>query len=650
MADNPDGATPGAADDTAEPPGAPDTDSGTGPRPAPEPAAPETHRHAHSRHKKRAGYRVYRRRRRIVWALVIAACCIILASAWVAFQLWQAHDHLEATAGLVTELQQNLKDGDAHAAHVTLGKLQQEAGAAHSEAHDFLWSTAEHLPGIGPNLQAVRVIADAIDELSWTTLPPLVDVAASLDPAQIAPRNGAIDVTVLQQAAPKVTAAASAIHDLQRTVDDIDPEPLLPVVANAVGELHDKLTRVGRLADTAAKAAQLLPPMLGADGKRTYLVVFQNNAELRATGGIFGAYALISADHGRITLDKQGSTSADIKKFDPPMQELPANLQALYTDLPAVYPMDVNLTPDFPTAAKLIREMYRQRFGVQVDGVIATDPVALSEVLQGTGPVDLPTGNQLTAANTVAYLLSQAYRGTTPAQSNALFQQAARSVFAAMVSGQGSATATLAGLEKAAAQRRLLVWSATDAEQNLLATTVLGGRLPTADAATPTVGVYLNDGTGGKMDFYLRETVSLQASGCRSDGRMVMAVTVTVTSTAPSSGLPNYVTGLALAGKYVTRTNVMVFSPVGGAVQDARIDGQHASLGSGTENGRFVGVLTVDLQPGESITIHATVLSGPAPATGTTGMQLLTTPLSTPATIDVGRPRACTPADASPNS
>jgi hypothetical protein len=94
----------------------------------------------------------------------------------------------------------------------------------------------------------------------------------------------------------------------------------------------------------------------------------------------------------------------------------------------------------------------------------------------------------------------------------------------------------------------------------------------------------------------------------------------------------------------------MVFSPVGGTVQDASIDRQHAALGSGTENGRFVGVLTVDLQPGESRTVHATVLSGPVPATGVSGMQLLTTPLSTPATVDVGSARACAPAQASPNS
>jgi hypothetical protein len=294
--------------------------------------------------------------------------------------------------------------------------------------------------------------------------------------------------------------------------------------------------------------------------------------------------------------------------------------------------------------------MYYERFGVEVDGVIATDPVALSEVLKGTGPVDLPTGDTLTTANAVPYLLEKAYQNATPDQADTLFQSAATAVFTALVNGQGDAKASLTGLEKAAAQRRVLIWSATDVEQKLLATTVLGGRLPQQDQSSPTVGVYLNDGTGGKMDYHLREKVSLQASGCRSDGRMVMAVTVTLTSTAPSSGLPDYVTGLAMGGKYVTRTNVMVFSPVGGAVQAATVDGKDAPLGSGTENGRLVGILTVDLKPGQSSTVHATVLSGPIPAGGVSGMQLLTTPLSTPAAVDVGAAKACAPAADDPNS
>jgi len=100
---------------------------------------------------------------------------------------------------------------------------------------------------------------------------------------------------------------------------------------------------------------------------------------------IYGAYAIVTADHGKVSLVKQDATSSDIKKFSPPIVQLPAEQAALYTDWPAEWPTNVNLSPDFPIGAKLIRDMDRQTFGVEVDGVVATDPVALSEVLEDTG-------------------------------------------------------------------------------------------------------------------------------------------------------------------------------------------------------------------------------------------------------------------------
>jgi type VI protein secretion system component VasF len=96
VTEDPDGATP-----------APDARAAQAESDSPATANTAPRAHHRARPTKRLTFRVYQRRRRIVWGLVIAACCLILAGAWVGFRLWQAHDHLEATAGLVAELQQN---------------------------------------------------------------------------------------------------------------------------------------------------------------------------------------------------------------------------------------------------------------------------------------------------------------------------------------------------------------------------------------------------------------------------------------------------------------------------------------------------------------------------------------------------------------
>jgi hypothetical protein len=177
----------------------------------------------------------------------------------------------------------------------------------------------------------------------------------------------------------------------------------------------------------------------------------------------------------------------------------------------------------------------------------------------------------------------------------------------------------LAALVRAATERRLLVWSAHPEEQRALDGTVLAGSLPTDDGDRPTVGVFLNDGTGAKLSYYLEGSVHVGAGSCRADGRRELRVRVTLRSTAPKSGLSTSVLGNGrLVPRYVVRTNVFVFSPAAGAVVDARRDGRGVPLGVGVERGRAVGVLTVDLRPGRTGTVEFTLLTG-IPGAGVTG-------------------------------
>ena len=88
----------------------------------------------------------------------------------------------------------------------------------------------------------------------------------------------------------------------------------------------------------------------------------------------------------------QGTASNDLGGFDSPVLRLDPAMRQLYTDRLGIHPADVNFTPHFPTTAILAREMYRRRSGHVVDGVVATDPVALAYLLRATGPVPLPSG------------------------------------------------------------------------------------------------------------------------------------------------------------------------------------------------------------------------------------------------------------------
>jgi hypothetical protein len=259
--------------------------------------------------------------------------------------------------------------------------------------------------------------------------------------------------------------------------------------------------------------------------------------------------------------------------------------------------------------------MWKAKYGGTIDGVLALDPVALTHLLGATGPVELSTGDALTPQNAVQLLLSEVYaRWADPDQQDAFFASAAGAVFAKVSSGDADGTALVKALAQSGTERRLLIWSAHPDEQKVLGSTTLAGLLPESTQRTAALGVYFNDATGSKMDYYLKTQVQAAASVCRSDGTPTSRVTVTLTNVAPADAaetLPAYVTGGGWAGVAPgdIRTRVAVYGAEGGLLVRTSSDGADYSAVTGTDAGRPVSVFTVQLAPGESKTVSVDLLN-----------------------------------------
>ena len=366
-------------------------------------------------------------------------------------------------------------------------------------------------------------------------------------------------------------------------------------------------------AATANNVVQLAPAMLGHDGARNYVLLFQNNAELRAGGGIPGAVALLQANDGAISLGDQAA-GASFGPYDKPVLPLTPGTESLYGNITGRYMQDVNLTPRFDVTGALAREMWKQKFGQQVDGVLAIDPVTLGYILRATGPVQLATGDTLTSDNAVKLLLSDVYaKYPDPSVQDAFFASAASAVFDKVSSGGFDAKKLVAALTEGAGEGRLRLWSADSAEQRRIAGTAVAGTLPTASKQTREFGVYLNDGTAAKMDYYLDKKISVGSSVCRKDGRPTSVVEVTLKNTAPAdaaTSLPRYVTG---GGDFGTepgkiKTLVAVYAPSNAIYLGASQDGKAAGLQTTVDGDHPVAQLRTLLAPGQSTTFRVAFL------------------------------------------
>jgi hypothetical protein len=581
------------------------------------------------------------------WRVALPCGFLVLAAAIgvpvtrAAGRATDVRTQLLAAARLVAELREQLRVADIPAARRTVVAIQKRTAAARAGTDDATLRLARSVPAVGADVTAVRAVATTLDTLARTGLPALVD-AAGLGGRVLALSNGRLDLAALRAAAPATTRADDALRQARDRIAGIPTGALTAAVRAAVDDLRRGLDDATRASATAVRVTTLLPAMLGADRPRTYLVLFQNPAELRATGGIAGAFDVLSVDAGVARILDHGSTM-DLGSYASPVLPLDPAVLAMYGPSPGMLPPDLNVSPDFPTAARLAREMYRRRTGRAVDGVLATDPVAMSYLLGATGPLAVAGGPPLTADNAVRVLLSDTYlSGISPAEQDRYFADAARTAFDALTHRPLDPGRLLASLARAVGERRVLLWSAEPAEEAAISGTALDGVLPVQDGARPTVGVFLNDGSGAKLGYYLRQSAGL-STGCGPAGRLSLTVRVRLSSVAPSAGLPLAVTGLARSGDpYTARTLVAFYSPSGGAVGELRVDDRRVPFAAMVDGDRHVALIAVDIPPGGSRAIDLTMLSAPPRAGRAWATPALrTTPAVTPWQVVAAAARRC---------
>ncbi len=133
-----------------------------------------------------------------------------------------------------------------------------------------------------------------------------------------------------------------------------------------------------------------VPQFLGFTKPMTYLVLFENNTELRPGGGFIGVYAIIKMDKGKMNLVQlDGTENLD---RDKPSTWCPTPLPVIKTNLVVNcwFFRDSNWSPDFSESAKKALEYYQGEGGIEannIDGVIGFTPTVLEELLKITGPL-----------------------------------------------------------------------------------------------------------------------------------------------------------------------------------------------------------------------------------------------------------------------
>lgn len=397
------------------------------------------------------------------------------------------------------------------------------------------------IPWLGSPFKTGQQISDVVLGLAADVLKPSTDVGVSISPDRLY-ADGRVDVQSLRDEEPqlaKLSVDASRLNDQAAAIGD---PGYLSLLRDARSQLQEQTSELAGLLENTALAAKLLPSMMGADGPRTYFMGFQTNAEARGTGGLLGGFGVLRFEDGKPEVDDLGKNTELTDAVATVDLGTEFNQQYGFTNPQTDY-RNSNLSPHFPNAAQIWQSMWAQKTGMNVDGVIAIDPIALSYVLGAVGPVTMADGEVVTKDNVVELTESTAYvRFPTDQVARKNYLQDIANLVVQKVTGTvESPRKLLDALGKAVSERRIAVWSASPEEQELLEQTTLAHTVP--DDPAPYASVVINNLGGNKMDYYLEREIEYVADGCDGDTRM-STVTVRLRNTAPvDASLPDYVAG-----------------------------------------------------------------------------------------------------------
>lgn len=545
------------------------------------------------------------RSRGFVWGTALLLLVILALGCWVAVGAFQAKSNLEQARDSAQSAKEALLEGNTQAASESADAALGRAEAARAATHSFAWNVVAAVPWLGSPFKTGQQVTDVVLGLAADVLRPAADVGIAIAPDRLY-RDGRVDVDLLRNQEPQLSALASNATRLNGDAAAITDPRYVSLMSDARSELQSQISGITSVIENTALAARLVPSMMGADGPRTYFMGFQTNAEARGTGGLLGGYGILRFDDGRPTVDTL-APNTDLADAAAPVElGLEYDQQYGYAQ-PFTDFRNSNLSPHFPYAAQIWKAMWAEQTGMNVDGVIAIDPVALSYILGAVGPVTMPDGEVVSSENVVELTESTAYSRfpNDQAARKQYLQDIANAVVTKMTGQVRSPRKLLDALGKAVGERRIAVWSNTPAEQELLEQTPLAHVLPGDEA--PYAAVVVNNLGGNKLDYFLDTKIEYAADKCLGETR-ASTVNVTLTNAVPNEPLPEYVTAaeglspeLLIAVPDGTNiTSVRLFATKGAELSSAILNGERVPAIVNTEVGHPVFEVQVIIPPGQS--------------------------------------------------
>lgn len=569
------------------------------------------HRHRKGEHKKRH-----------TGAIIAAVVAVLLVALGASgFMLLNSAKTVKSEAKEAVEIVGGLKDkvtsGDFSTLPDDAKKIDELCNSMKAKTSSPLWAAASFIPVYGSDINAARTMIDALSDVSSNALVPMADNLSQATPGKLF-QDGMINVSALQAVADSLSNSSKVFKSANEKIQGIG-DTHISQVTELVDKAKDGFATLNGAVDAAEKVAPILPQMLGANGQtRHYLVLAMSNVEIRACGGFPGSRGVMSVTDGKLELGDFVKVDMMKEPLSPlPITDEEANLFTTGWGLTGFntlgYTMgDVTMTPDYPRAAQLASDMQKAIVGDDIDGVFAVDPVFLQYMLGIVGGTQLPDGTVVDGSNAAKVLLHDIYWNYPVEEQDAIFAAVAGSAFNKIVGELGSSDITkiAAAIEKGASEGRILMYSRNDDEEKAAKALGISGALQTDTSEAPILGVYVNNYSYSKMDWFLDKRVTIDSSVENADGSTTYRVTTSLKNTMTpqeKAEMPGYFQGHNGISQDIDDEvlRLYLYAPAGGSISDIKTSGSGSiEMNEATHDGLKVAWGGVHMLLGQDIKVE----------------------------------------------
>jgi hypothetical protein len=401
-------------------------------------------------------------------------------------------------------------------AQAAIGAARQSVDSLGQVANALL----ERVPAVGDEFRSGKALLKAGDNLSTAA----VLLSKSLDFIN----DKSLDLTakiakaqeLAERSEPLLAAAQTALDSADQLPENMQGD---------IASLRSQVSTMDAMTRGFLELAPSLRNILGERESKRYLVLFQNNAELRPTGGFIGSFALVDVDRGEVKrvevpaggpYDLQGSLKTSVLAPEP-IRLISAKWEF----------QDANWFPDFAASAKKLAWFYSQSGGPTVDGVIAINAPVLAGLLDAVGPISMPAYKTVATGTTVLATAQEIVESDTARESGKPKQFIADLlplVLAKITSADGeNALAAIKVFAQALEEKDIQISFSDDSAQAAFSKLGWTGTLAPVPDGFDSLELVRTNIAGGKTDTVIKTNIRHEAA-VDADGSVTDHVTVTL--------------------------------------------------------------------------------------------------------------------------